>query len=290
LDWQFGHWSWGMCSCGVVCTRMHNVLYHHQCASVLHLRLRTFFFNLQGGTCHCKEVPAIARLVCDECKRERQGFSSGRSARQILIKWFVWVVFWLALGRWLLTIHPARPNWASTSLHSYQVVTSGSIGLERRRLSVLTQSHYNTTALDKPVRATGSNGDVLGPRAWFVGAVDCQDYFWLQRHFYSLPLRVANSPNQKSASSLQIGPTRLASKVDQMCAVIALNASDDPVCLESPLDGTLHHSVSQFSQLNTAHTEVDCSCSKHRGLCWDKKHQSWRTRIFYAGKQVGTAT
>lgn len=42
---------------------------------------------------------------------------------------------------------------------------------------------------------------------------------------------------------------------------------------------------------NTTHTHVadnaaTPSATKYRGLCWDRKHQSWRCRIFYASKQV----
>lgn len=60
-----------------------------------------------------------------------------------------------------------------------------------------------------------------------------------------------------------------------MCAVMALDAPAHQVTLEAVgapalLDGFLDQPAQ--------------ASSKFRGLCWDRKHQSWRCRIFYASK------
>lgn len=59
-----------------------------------------------------------------------------------------------------------------------------------------------------------------------------------------------------------------------MCAVMALDAPAHQVSLEAVGAPSLLTGLEQPNQAS----------SKFRGLCWDRKHQSWRCRIFYASK------
>jgi hypothetical protein len=46
-----------------------------------------------------------------------------------------------------------------------------------------------------------------------------------------------------------------------------------------------HHIQLPLSQPSAAWTPGGVIRSKFRGLSWDKKHQGWRVRIYFAGKQ-----
>jgi hypothetical protein len=46
------------------------------------------------------------------------------------------------------------------------------------------------------------------------------------------------------------------------------------------------HAECEVSAENAVTAEMTPTTQKTRGLCFDRKHQSWRCRIFYAGKQV----
>jgi hypothetical protein len=62
-----------------------------------------------------------------------------------------------------------------------------------------------------------------------------------------------------------------------MCAVLALSAPEQQVELEAA-------GAPCLLQVQEGMVSSGPSSSKFRGLCWDRKHQSWRCRIFYASK------
>jgi hypothetical protein len=86
------------------------------------------------------------------------------------------------------------------------------------------------------------------------------------------------------------------SHVAEMCDVTNLTAISEPsFYLERQLraEVSMTHSVPlpliQSDQIATD-TFTNAAKKTYRGLCWDRKHQSWRCRIFFASKQVRSQT
>lgn len=87
------------------------------------------------------------------------------------------------------------------------------------------------------------------------------------------------------------------SHVADMCAVTNLTAISEPSFYSERqlrAEVSMTHSapslpralpVVQSDQIATD-TVTNAAKKTYRGLCWDRKHQSWRCRIFFASKQV----